>query len=104
MSELNKGEIGQIIRVSFGSDISSALSIKMILQPEAGIKKEFAATVGTSTITVDNVEYEADKYAEYTTISTDDLDYVGRWRKKLEVTFTAQNIEQNNYEKFRVLA
>jgi len=103
MSDYNKGEIGSIIRVNAGEDISSAASVVIILQPEAGIVKEFTATVPAVTVTVDNVTYTANEYAEYTTTSKEDLDYVGRWRKKAESTFSSVLVTQTNYVKFRVL-
>ena len=104
MSNLNKGEIGSIIRVIAGEDISSATSVEMILEPELGAIKEFTATVPASTIVVDNITYTANEYAEYTTVSEEDLDYIGRWRKKIKYTFSSVDVKQTNYQKFRVLA
>jgi hypothetical protein len=104
MSNYNKGEIGSIIRVNAGEDVSSAASVVIILQPEAGTVKEFTATVPAVTVTVDNVTYTANEYAEYTTTSKEDLDYIGRWRKKVESTFSSVLVTQTNYVKFRVLS
>ena len=104
MSSANKGEIGYPIRVNAGEDISSATSVVIILQPEAGTAKEFTATVPNVTVTFNGVTYTANEYAEYTTLKEDDLDYVGKWRKKAESTFSSTNIPQTNYVKFRVLA
>lgn len=100
---LNKNEVGATIYAAFGSDISTATSIKLILEPEIGTAKEFTATLGTSNITVDNIDYVANEYSYYTTTTDTDLDYVGRWRKKLEVTFSASSVLQSDYSKFRVL-
>ncbi len=104
MSNLNKGEIGSVIRVIAGEDISSASSVLMILEPEIGAAKEFTATVPAVTIEVDNVTYTANEYAEYTTVSEEDLDYIGRWRKKIKYTLSSTDVKQTNYQKFRVLA
>jgi hypothetical protein len=104
MSSVNIGEIGQVITVNYGSDISSALKVNMLLEPESGEKKEFIAVVGTVQVIIDNEVLDANEYAQYTTASIEDLDYVGRWRKKLEVEFSSTDIKQTNYEKFRVLA
>jgi len=101
---LNKGEIGATIYADFGSDISAATSIKMILEPEVGTAKEFTAVLGASDITVDNTDYTANEYAYFTTTKENDLDYIGRWRKKLEVTFSSSSVLQSDYSKFRVLS
>jgi hypothetical protein len=103
MSNYNKGEIGSIIRVNTGEDISSAASVVIVLQPEAGTVKEFTATVPAVEVTVDDVVYPANQYAEYTTVLTTDLDYIGTWRKKAEITFSSVLVTQTNYVKFRVL-
>ena len=100
----NKGEIGVTLRVDAGQDISSASTVLIIAEPEVGTAKEFTATVPAVTVTVDNITYTANEYAEYTTINEDDLDYVGRWRMKLKATFSATDVSQTNYVKFRVLA
>lgn len=100
---LNFKEIGQVIRVNVGKDITASIpSIR--LTPEYGIKKETASgvTIGTEDITVDNEEWFANEYIEYTTVK-DDLDYVGRWKKKAILTFSADNVEQTDYVKFRVM-
>ena len=104
MSNPNKGEIGVIIRVDAGEDISSATKVLILAQPELGIIKEFVATVPSSDVTVDGITFTANEYAEFTTTSEDDLDYVGRWRNKIKATFSSTDIRQTNYVKFRVLA
>ena len=100
---LNFNEIGQIIRVNVGKDISLSTPT-LILQPESGITKEI-----TTGVTIPNVQviteaetFEANEYIEYTTIK-DDLDYVGRWKKKAKLDFSSSNIEQTDFVKFRVL-
>lgn len=103
MTDINKGEIGQPLRVNLGEDISAATSAIIFAQPEVGTVKEFTATVPAVPVTVDGVTLNANEYAEYTTLSKEDLDYVGRWRMKLKATFSSTDVRQTNYVKFRVL-
>lgn len=107
MSNLNFNEIGQVIRVQLGQDLTLVSPLPtptLLLQPENGETKEITAgvTIPTSSVTVGNETFEAYEYIEYTTIAKD-LDYVGRWKKKYMLEFTTANIEQGDYEKFRVL-
>ena len=104
MGSLNKGEIGQPLRVNLGEDISGATEAIIEAQPEVGTLKKFTATVPNVSVTVDGVTLNANEYAEYTTLSKDDLDYEGRWRMKLDADFSSTDIRQTNYVKFRVLA
>ena len=104
MTDINKGEIGQPLRVNIGEDISAATSVIIVCQPEVGTAKEFTATVPATPVTLPNGDVlSASEYAEYTTLTSDDLDYVGRWRMKLKATFSASDVRQTNYVKFRVL-
>ncbi len=103
MSNLNFNEVGQVIRVNAGSDIT--LSVPTLrLAPEYGEKKEFTngVTIGTTDIVVDNEDWFSGEYIEYTTVDRD-LDYVGRWKKKAILTYSSSNIAQTDYTKFRVL-
>lgn len=97
-------EVGSIIRVNYGEDISTSTPT-LILQPELGCDKSITTGVSIPSvdITVDDVTYFADEYIEYTTI-VNDLDYVGRWRKKAKLEFSSDDIRQTTFEKFRVLA
>jgi len=103
MSNLNYNEIGQVIRVNVGKDIIGTIPT-LILLPEFGELREI--TTGVTIPTVDVVEsgetYYAGEYIEYTTAACD-LDYVGRWKKKAKIEYSSTNIEQTNFEKFRVL-
>ena len=103
MSNLNFDEVGQVIRVNAGKDITSSTPT-LILNPEFGYIKERTSgvTVGSVAIVVDGENWNADEYIEYTTVAGD-LDYTGRWQKKAELTFSTSNIEQTDYVKFRVL-
>lgn len=103
MSTLNKGEIGQTLRINLGEDISAATEAVIYAEPEVGAKKEFVATIPATDVTVNGETLLANEYAEYTTTSEEDLDYIGRWRMKLKATFSASDIRQTNYQKFRVL-
>ncbi len=104
MANLNNNEIGQVIRVNAGKDITSA-TITLILLPERGEKKEITTgiTVGSVDFNAGGETYLANEYIEYTTVD-EDLDYTGRWKKKIQMKFSASNVEQTDYEKFRVLA
>ena len=103
MSNINKGEIGQALRINLGEDISAATCI-IYCEPEIGTIKEFTATVPAVPVVVNGEMLNANEYAEYTTLSADDLDYAGRWRMKLKATFSTTDIRQTNYSKFRVLS
>ena len=102
MSGLNKGEIGQPLRVNIAQDISAATSAIILAEPEIGTVKEFVATVPNASVTVNGVTLEANEYAEYFTTSEEDLDFTGRWRMKLKATFSATDVRQTDYVKFRV--
>ena len=104
MTGLNKGEIGQPLRINLGENISAATETLIQAQPEVGVLKEFTAVVPNVNVTVDGVTLLANEYAEYTTLNEDDLNYIGRWRMKLKATFSSTDIRQTNYQKFRVLA
>lgn len=103
MANLNFNEIGQIIRVNVGKDISASTPT-LILQPELGQTKEITTgvTIPNVQVVTDAEAFEANEYIEYTTIN-DDLDYVGRWKKKAKLEFSTSNIEQTDFVKFRVL-
>ena len=103
MSDLNKGEIGQPLRINFGEDISGATEALILSEPEVGKLKEFTATIPASPVTVDGVTFAANEYVEYTTVSAEDQDYVGRWRYKAKLTFSSTDIRQSNFVKYRVL-
>jgi len=103
MSNLNFNEIGQIIRVNVGKDISLSTPT-LILQPELGEVKEITTgvTIPNVQVVTDSETFEANEYIQYTTI-IDDLDYAGRWKKKAKLEFSTSNIEQTDFQKFRVL-
>ena len=102
---LNYNEIGQVIRVNVGSDITSAATLTLKLLPQAGKAKEISTgvTAPLVDVTVGEDTYSSGEYIQYTT-QDKDLDFVGLWKKKAVVEFSASNVEQTNYESFRVLA
>lgn len=102
LTQLNKGEIGQVIRVNAGTDITSAISIDMKLVPEFGEIKIFTATVGVGDVEEGNETFTSGEYAEYTTVLDTDLDYAGRWKKRIEVVSINSTLK-TNFESFRVL-
>lgn len=105
MTDLNKGEIGQPLRVNLGEDISAAIEVTILAQPELGITKDFVAIVPDVPVTLESGEVlNANEYMEYTTLNEEDTDYEGRWRMKGKAKFSETDIRQTNYVKFRVLA
>jgi hypothetical protein len=104
MSNLNFKEVGSIIRVNTGEDISLSTPTLM-LQPELGKTKEITdgVTIPNVAVVVNGEAFEANEYIEYTTKECD-LDYIGRWRKKAKLDFSTTDIRQTDYQKFRVLA
>jgi hypothetical protein len=104
MSGLNKGEIGQALRINFGVDISLATTALILSEPEVGTLKTFTATIPAVPVTVDGVTLNANEYVEYKTISEDDQNYAGRWRMKAKLTFSSTDVRQSDYVKYRVLS
>ncbi|QDP63249.1 MAG: hypothetical protein Unbinned1520contig1002_47 [Prokaryotic dsDNA virus sp.] len=101
---LNYKEIGSIIRVNLGYGITAATPT-LILQPEVGSTKEITTgvTIPAVTVVTELETFTGGQYIEYKTV-VNDLDYVGRWRKKARLDFSSSNVQQNDFEKFRVLA
>ena len=100
---LNKGEIGQPIRINYSTDISLATA-ELIIEPKVGSTKTFTATIPSSPVVVDGVTLAADEYIEYTTLNASDLDYIGRYRYKGKLTFSSTDVRQSDYQFFTVLA
>ena len=101
---LNKGEVGQYIRIDLNEDISLATPT-LILEPKMGTIKEITSgvTIPTSDVTVDGQVLSANQYIEYQTVATD-LDYVGHWRYKCKLQFAPTDIRQTDFQRFTVLA
>jgi hypothetical protein len=100
----NESEYGSILRVNLGVDISAGTGLKVILEPERGDKKEFTTNiaVGTSNVTVDDSQFLANQYLNYT-IQEDDLDREGIWRARGSAIVSSELIK-GDYVKFTVLA
>ncbi len=103
MGNLNKGEIGQPIRINLGEDISLSTPT-LILQPELGNTKNITdgVTIPAVPVTVGGETLNANEYIEYFT-KHKDLDYVGRWKFKAKLDFTSTDIRQTDFQKFKVL-
>ncbi len=101
---LNFNEVGQVIRINVGKDISASTPT-LVLQPEVGNAKLITSgvTIPTVEIEVNGVIFYPDEYIEYFT-KDGDLDYVGRWKKRVKLDFSSTNIEKTNFTKFRVLS
>ena len=105
MTDLNKGEIGQPLVVNFGEDISLATASIIDFEPEIGTKKEFTGTIPATPFVVEGQTLaNANEYVLYTTLTEEDLDYVGRVRMRAKLTFSSTDERKSNYVKFRVLA
>lgn len=104
MSNLNHNEVGSVIRVNLGYDITASTPT-LVLEPETGNTKEITqgVTIPLVTLETELETFNSGEYIEYTTIDGD-LDYTGRWRKKAKLEFSVSDIQQNDFEKFRVLA
>jgi len=107
MAWLNKGEYGQKVYVNMGEDVSSASTLTFVLDPQSGEKLEKAigdgVAVGSTNITVDDQNYIANEYLEYT-IKSGDLKYVGTWRLKGECLLTSTNKVISDYKFIEVKA
>jgi hypothetical protein len=106
MTQLNKDEFGQTIYIDMGENVLAATELTIVIEPRLGTLKEKlnadGVTVGTTNITVDNVDLLANEYLQYT-IKADDLDFAGLWRKKGKALLTATNIVISDYTRFTVL-
>lgn len=103
MSNFNFKEVGSVIRVNAGEDISLSTPT-LILQPELGNTKNITdgVTIPAVPVTVGGETLNANEYIEYFT-KYEDLDYVGRWKKKAKLDFNSTDIRQTDFQKFKVL-
>lgn len=79
-------QYGQVIRVPFNEDISTADSITVKLEPEVGDAIEGIATAGAVNVTEEGETLIAGEYAEYT-VKEGDLSTGGRWRIKATASY-----------------
>jgi len=99
---VNYLEYGQVIYFDAGEDISANTNT-LVLEPQAGTKKEVTATLGTVATVVNGVTYPANEHVSYT-VAANDLDYQGFWRIKLKSQFSNDKILQTDYKRFLVKA
>jgi hypothetical protein len=99
----NYKEFGSILRVNLGVDISAGTELTVILEPLRGEKKEFTTNVavGSSNTVVDDQEFLADQFLEYT-IQEDDLDFIGQWRARGSAAVSSELVK-GDFVKFTVL-
>ena len=99
----NEGEFLSILRVNLGVNISAGTELTVFLEPLRGEKKEFTTNVavGSSNTEVDDQEFLADQFLEYT-IQEDDLDQAGQWRARGQALVSGELIK-SDYVKFTVL-
>jgi hypothetical protein len=99
----NDGEYGSILRVDLGVDISAGTTLTVVLEPMIGDEKSFTSNValGTSNVDVDDQEFLANQYLEYT-LQDGDLDYVGQWRARGSAIVSGELIK-SDFVRFTVL-
>ena len=120
MTVFNAGEFGQIIRVNLGTDVSSGTEYQVTLEPRAGYQKDMTSNValGTVNVTVDDQEYLANQYLEYTIqendfkVSTGYPDnfityssakpFIGMWRARGQALVSGV-LTQSDFKEFTVL-
>ena len=100
----NDGEYGSVLLINLGADISSGSSLTVLIEPKRGDSKEFTSNiiVGTVDITVDDQDFLADQYLEYT-LQDGDLDFIGQWRARGSVILGGELIK-SDFVRFTVLA
>ncbi len=103
MLNFNQKSFGQVLRVNFGQDVSTATAFELDLEPENGETVDKTPTLGASNVDVGDETFLADEYVEYTTEEDVFLDYVGRWRAKAIATLPGETIA-TDYVLFRVMA
>jgi hypothetical protein len=99
----NKGEYGSILRVNLGEDISAGTDYTVIIEPQRGEKKTFTTNIalGTSNTDVDDQEFLANQFLEYT-LQEDDLDQSSQWRARGSAIVSGELIK-GDYVLFTVL-
>jgi hypothetical protein len=102
MTNINNGEYGQTLRVSFNEDVSTATAYNFVLEPKYGDKLEKTGTLGTVNIDVGDETWLANEYIEYI-LADGDIDQDGQWRKKGEATMSATDKRITDYSYFTVL-
>jgi hypothetical protein len=102
MQNFSKDGVGQKLYINFDTDVSTATSYDMTIQPENGEIQEVTPTLGTSDIVVNEKTFLANQYVEYAITADMFATHVGRWRAKAKATFSSTNILSTRYVLFRV--
>ena len=102
MTNINKDEDGQTLRVNFSEDISAASDYLFIIEPKFGDKLEKTGVLGTANVDVGDETYLANEYIEYVT-EDGDIDQSGQWRMKGEATMSSTEKLITDYVQFTVL-
>jgi hypothetical protein len=99
----NNGEYGQKIYANFGESITGGTSLQLSLMPAYGSEKLITSgvTIGASNITVDDEDWIANQYLEYT-IANGDLDKAGQWRVQGQALVSGV-LKKSDYKQFTVL-
>lgn len=102
----NVGEYGQTLRAAIGEDVSSNTGLTFIIEPQVGQRitrdETEGVSVGTSDVTVGDVEYKANKHLECI-VKDGDLSHSGSWRKQAKATISTTVEKVGNFERFTVL-
>lgn len=99
---MNIDEFGQTLRANIDTDVSSATSYKMILEPEKGEEIEKVAILGTVNIVENDQTFIANEYIEYI-LESDVIKFIGQWRKKGIAVISSTEEKAGNYARFTVL-
>jgi len=104
--QLNQSEYGQVLRVNFGQDVSSATDLSFTIQPKYGSSIEktqlSGVSVGTSNTEVGDKTYLANEFIQYT-IEPTNLNFSGEFRMKGKAKLSATNELVSDYEYVQVL-
>jgi len=106
MQDLNVGEYGQVLRINFNADLTTATSYGFTLQPKFGVAIEkdntTGVTIGTSNTQVGENTYLANEFIEYT-IEPEQLKEAGQYRMKADAVFPNGIKLITDFQQFTVL-
>jgi len=102
MENFNVDASGQLLRVNFERDVSTATAFSMTLQPRQGDKLSITPTLGTSGVTVGDEVLAANQYCETTTTANQFNNHIGIWRKKATATLPSGEVVSSQYTFFEV--
>lgn len=99
---MNIDNFGQTLRANIGSDVSSASSYQMVLEPEKGNEIGKTATLGTVNIVEGDQTFIANEYIEYI-LEPNVIKFIGQWRKKGIAVISSTQETAGNFARFTVL-